>query len=115
MSTNRLFTLLIILALALVAALSARTLIGKGGSASEMDSATRSYIAWGEALKVANKEGVMVPVTGDNITVDASFRTFIGWVDACGVDISYANNVELDSATRSYIGWGLSMPCGYTP
>jgi len=115
MSTNRLFTLLIILALALVVALSARTLVGKGGSAFEMDSATRSYIAWGEALKAANKEGVMVPVTGDNITVDPSSRTFIGWVDACGVDISYANNVELDSATRSYIGWGLSMPCGYTP
>jgi len=115
MSTNRLFTLLTVLALALVAALSARTLIGTGRSASEIDSGTRSYIAWGEALKAANKEGVMVPVTGNDLAVEPSYRSFIAWVDACGADISYANNVELDSATRSYIGWGKSVLCGYTP
>jgi len=54
-------------------------------------------------------------VTGNDLAVEPSYRSFIAWVDACGVDISYANNVELDSATRSDVGWGMSVLCGYTP
>jgi hypothetical protein len=57
-----------------------------------MDSATRSYIAWGEALEAAAKlgeSGVCSTTSQENI--------FAG----------IPNN--LDSATRSYIAWGLAL------
>ena len=60
-----------------------------------MDSATRSYIAWGEALE-AN-------------TVDSATRSYIAQAKAvaCGVNATYGLN--LDSATRSYIAWGSAL------
>ena len=61
-------------------------------AAQRMDSATRSYIAWGEALEAAAKlgeSGVCSTTSQENI--------FAG----------IPNN--LDSATRSYIAWGLAL------
>ena len=57
-----------------------------------IDSETRSYIAWGEALEAAGKlgESGTCPTTSqENIFV--------------GIDSN------LDSATRSYIAWGLAL------
>ena len=57
-----------------------------------IDSGTRSYIAWGEALQAAGKlpgSGACSNTTQENI--------FVG----------IPNN--LDSATRSYIAWGLAL------
>jgi hypothetical protein len=80
-----------------------------------IDSATRSYIAWGKALKAANKEGFMVPAAGDSNSIDSTNQPVVAWAKACVVDLAYANNVELDSATRSYISWAKSVQCGNTP
>jgi hypothetical protein len=57
-----------------------------------LDSGTRSYIAWGEALEAAGKLGVSG--TCSNMTQENIFA---------GRDSS------LDSATRSYIAWGLAL------
>lgn len=57
-----------------------------------MDSGTRSYIAWGEALEAAGKLGVSG--TCSNMTQENIFA-------------GIPNNV--DSATRSYIAWGLAL------
>src|SRR5215216_7451460 len=57
-----------------------------------IDSGTRSYIAWGEALEAAGKLGESG--TCSNMTQENIFA---------GIDSS------LDSATRSYIGWGLAL------
>jgi hypothetical protein len=57
-----------------------------------LDSGTRSYIAWGEALETAGKlgeSGTCLNTTQENIFA--------------GIDSS------LDSATRSYIAWGLAL------
>ena len=112
MSTNRFSTLLIVLMLAVVAVLSIRTAIRADSSTYEMDSATRSYIAWGEAIKNANVENIMVPVTKDRPAIGAVDQPNIAWVKACGADLSYVNNASLSSATRSYIAWAKYMQCG---
>jgi hypothetical protein len=57
-----------------------------------IDSGTRSYIAWGEALEAAGKLGESG--TCSNMTQENIFA---------GIDNS------LDSATRSYIAWGLAL------
>ena len=57
-----------------------------------LDSGTRSYIAWGEALEAAGKLGDSG--TCSNMTQENIFA---------GIDSS------LDSATRSYIAWGLAL------
>jgi hypothetical protein len=57
-----------------------------------LDSGTRSYIAWGEALEAAGKLGESG--TCSNMTQEYTFA---------GIDNS------LDSATRSYIAWGLAL------
>ena len=116
MFTNRFFTLLIILALAAVAGLTVREAIATSSVTSNveeadtarweamgeyyanqaqrytMDSATRSYIAWGDALQAAGK---------------------LGDSDACSnttqENIFASIDSNLDSATRSYIAWGLAL------
>jgi len=115
MSTNRFFTLLTIIALMVVVAVSIQAYVVTSAATPEMDSATRSYIAWGNALKAANKEGVMVPVSGYSGAINSETQSLIAWAKACGVDLSYADNVEMDSATRSYISWAKSVQCGNTP
>ena len=79
-----------------------------------MDSATRSYIAWGEALEKAKLNAL-----------DSGTRSYIAWGEALqaagklgdsgicshttqeNIFAGIPNNV--DSATRSYIAWGLAL------
>ena len=57
-----------------------------------MDSATRSYIAWGQAMQVRN-------------AMDSGTRSYI----ALGEALEKAKRNALDSGTRSYIAWGLAL------
>ena len=77
-----------------------------------MDSATRSYIAWGQAMQVRN-------------TIDSGTRSYIAWGEALQAagklsdsgacanttpeNIFAGIDNSLDSATRSYIAWGLAL------
>lgn len=65
---------------------------GAGGQPYVMDSATRSYIAWGQAIQVRN-------------TIDSGTRSYIAWGEA----LEKAKLNALDSATRSYIAWGEAL------
>jgi hypothetical protein len=79
-----------------------------------MDSGTRSYIAWGEALEKAKLN-----------TLDSGTRSYVAWgeaLEAAG-KLGYSSacpttsqenifariDSSLDSATRSYIAWGLAL------
>ena len=57
-----------------------------------MDSATRSYIAWGQAMQARN-------------TMDSGTRSYIAW----GQALEKAKINALDSGTRSYIAWGEAL------
>jgi len=57
-----------------------------------MDSATRSYIAWGQAMQVRN-------------TIDSGTRSYIAW----GESLEKAKLNALDSGTRSYIARGEAL------
>jgi hypothetical protein len=57
-----------------------------------MDSATRSYIAWGQAMQVRN-------------AMDSATRSYI----ARGEALEKAKLNALDSGTRSYIAWGEAL------
>ena len=57
-----------------------------------MDSATRSYVAWGQAMQVRN-------------AIDSGTRSYIAWGEA----LEKANLNALDSGTRSYIAWGEAL------
>ena len=57
-----------------------------------MDSGTRSYIAWGEALEAAGKLG-----ESGTCSTTSQENIFAGIPS------------NLDSATRSYIAWGLAL------
>jgi hypothetical protein len=57
-----------------------------------MDSATRSYIARGQAIQVRN-------------ALDSGTRSYIAWGEA----LENANRNALDSGTRSYIAWGEAL------
>ena len=57
-----------------------------------MNSATRSYIAWGKAMQVRN-------------TIDSGTRSYIAWGEA----LEKAKLNALDSGTRSYIAWGEAL------
>ena len=77
-----------------------------------MDSATRSYIAWGQARQARN-------------AMDSGTRSYIAWgealqaaakLDESGVcsttsqeNIFAGIPTNVDSATRSYIAWGLAF------
>jgi hypothetical protein len=77
-----------------------------------MDSATRSYIAWGQAMQVRN-------------AMDSGTRSYIAWGEALkaagklGESGACSNTTQenifagipnsVDSATRSYIAWGLAL------
>ena len=116
MSTKRFFTLLTIIALLMVVTVSIRASVISSAATLELDSATRSYIAWGNALKAANNEGVMVPVAGYDNALDSATRSYIAWGEALKAAnkegfmvpaTGYGNT--LDSATRSYIAWGNAL------
>jgi hypothetical protein len=57
-----------------------------------MDSATRSYIARGQAMQVRN-------------AIDSGTRSYIAWGEA----LEKAKLNALDSGTRSYIAWGEAL------
>jgi len=57
-----------------------------------MDSATRSYIAWGQAMQARN-------------AIDSGTRSYIAWGEA----LEKAKLNALDSGTRSYIAWGEAL------
>jgi hypothetical protein len=57
-----------------------------------MDSATRSYIAWGQAMQVRN-------------AMDSGTRSYIAWGEA----LEKAKLHALDSGTHSYIAWGEAL------
>jgi hypothetical protein len=57
-----------------------------------MDSATRSYIAWGQAMQASN-------------AMDSGTRSYI----ARGEALEKAKLNALDSGTRSYIAWGEAL------
>src|SRR5512141_3065180 len=57
-----------------------------------MDSATRSYIAWGQAMQARN-------------AMDSGTRSYIAW----GESLEKAKLNALDSGTRSYIAWGEAL------
>lgn len=57
-----------------------------------MDSATRSYIAWGQAMQARN-------------AIDSGTRSYIAW----GESIEKAKLNALDSGTRSYIAQGEAL------
>jgi hypothetical protein len=61
-------------------------------AAQRMDSATRSYIAWGQAMQVSN-------------AIDSGTRSYIAWGEA----LEKAKLNALDSGTRSYIAWGEAL------
>ncbi|HET6596804.1 MAG TPA: hypothetical protein VFG81_14355 [Anaerolineales bacterium] len=79
-----------------------------------MDSGTRSYIAWGQALEKAKLNGL-----------DSGTRSYIAWGEALEAAGKLGNSAactttsqenifaridsSLDSATRSYIAWGLAL------
>ena len=99
MYTNRFFTLLVIMAIVLVATLTVRETIatsaidlGAEARPYVMDSATRSYIAWGQAMQVRN-------------AIDSGTRSYIAWGEA----LEKAKLNALDSGTRSYIAWGEAL------
>jgi hypothetical protein len=57
-----------------------------------MDSATRSYVAWGQAMQVRN-------------AMDSGTRSYIAWGEA----LEKAKLNALDSGTRSYMAWGEAL------
>jgi hypothetical protein len=57
-----------------------------------MDSATRSYVAWGQAMQARN-------------AMDSGTRSYIAWGEA----LEKAKLNALDSGTRSYIAWGEAL------
>ena len=57
-----------------------------------MDSATRSYIAWGQAMLARN-------------AIDSGTRSYIAWGEA----LEKAKLIALDSGTRSYIARGEAL------
>jgi hypothetical protein len=57
-----------------------------------MDSATRSYIAWGQAMQARN-------------AMDSGTRSYIAWGEA----LEKVKLNALDSGTRSYIAWGQAL------
>jgi len=65
---------------------------GAGDQPYVMDSATRSYTAWGQAIQVRN-------------TIDSGTRSYIARAEA----LEKAKLNALDSGTRSYIAWGEAL------
>jgi hypothetical protein len=112
MYTNRLISLLIAISLLAVVVLVVREANATTSLVPHFDSATRSYIAWGQAIQARN-------------ALDSGTRSYIAWgeaLQAAGmlVDSGACSNTtqenifagidsSLDSATRSYIAWGLAL------
>jgi hypothetical protein len=112
MYTHRFMSLLIAISLLAVVVLVAREANATTPFVPHFDSATRSYIAWGQAMQVRN-------------AIDSGTRSYIAWgeaLEAAGKlgDSGACSNTpqenifagipdNVDSATRSYIAWGLAL------
>lgn len=121
MVKNRMFLVIGVLSLLLIAmtvslprlgAVTSPVRSAQGAQPNIMDSATRSYIAWGQSMQVRN-------------AIDSATRSYIaqgkaleatgklGESGACST--TSQENIfaripgNLDSATRSYIAWGLAL------
>jgi hypothetical protein len=134
MSTNRLFNLVVVSALLAVAGLLVREAHATAVVISDMNSATRSYIAWGKAVE-AERNAVpgktcsysdpnnAIETAGN--TIDSATRSYIAWGKAVEAEryaidsatrsyIAQGEAIEsersaIDSATRSYIAWGMAL------
>jgi predicted lipid-binding transport protein (Tim44 family) len=115
MSTNRFLTLLLVMALMVVIALTARQSIAKDAAVSDVDSATRSYMGWAEAVEAQSAKSASIPVAGSSFVIDSATQSYVAWAKAveCGANLAYDHTI--DSATRSYVGWAKSMQCGNAP
>ena len=103
MSTNRLLVIVIAIALAGLASLTFRESVATRAITDatvqpSMDSATRSYIALGQALERSR--------------LDSATRSYIAWGKALRCAPGYGFPEGLDSATRSYMAWGQAIQCG---
>ena len=98
MYANRFIRLLIAISLVALAFLVVQKANATASPTANLDSATRSYIAWAKATEA------------EASTVDSATRSYIAQAKAvaCGVDATYG--INLDSATRSYIAWGFALP-----
>ena len=134
MSTNRLFNLVVVIALLAVAGLLVQEAHATAVVVSDMNSATRSYIAWGKAVEAernavpwktcsySDPDNAIEPA---DTTIDSATRSYIAWGRAIeakrnAVDsatrsyIAQGKAIEakrntIDSATRSYIAWGMAL------
>jgi hypothetical protein len=70
MNVNRLFTLVIVIALIAIVALTVREAVATSSVVSEMDSATRSYIGWAEAVE------------SERNAIDSATHSYIAWAKA---------------------------------
>jgi hypothetical protein len=98
MYINRFISLLVAISLLAVTVLVVQKANATASLVANVDSATRSYIAWAKAAEVS--------------TVDSATRSYIAQAKAvtCGVDATYGP--DLDAATRSYIAWARSLEAG---
>ena len=92
MFTNRFISLLVAISLLAVVVLVVRDANATTSLVPHFDSATRSYIAWGQAMQVRN-------------AMDSGTRSYIAWGEA----LEKAKLNALDSGTRSYIAWGEAL------
>ena len=97
MYINRFIRLLVAISVLAVVVLVVREANATASLVANVDSATRSYTAWAQAVEA------------EASTVDSATRSYIAQAKAvaCGVDATYGLN--LDSATRSYIAWALAL------
>jgi hypothetical protein len=100
MFTKRFISLLIAISLLAVTVLVVQKANATASSVANVDSATRSYIAWAKAAEA------------EASPIDSATRSYIAQAKAvaCGVDATYGP--DLDSATRSYIAWAKSLETG---
>ena len=92
MYTYRFMSLLVAISLLVVTVLVVREANATTSLVPHFDSATRSYIAWGQAMQVRN-------------AIDSGTRSYIAWGEA----LEKAKLNALDSGTRSYIAWGEAL------
>jgi beta-lactamase class D len=103
MSTKRFFIVLTVAVLLVVIALTAQLTLAAGTNANEVDSATRSYMAWAKAVEV------------NSALLDSATRSYTAWAKAVGCGADLGSDRTIDSATRSYIAWAKSVQCKNVP
>lgn len=100
MFTNRFLNLLVAMSLLAVVVLVVREARATTSLVAEMDSATRSYLAWAEAAEAEEN------------TLDSATRSYMALAEAAACDADATYSLDLDSATRSYIAWAKALVVG---